>query len=81
MEIADGLFAEAKAIAAERKLPMRELIEDGLRLVIQREKKPKTPFKLKDGSFYGEGGMLKDFTWPELLEIIYEGRGGFPDKA
>ncbi len=76
VEIADGLFQAAKAAAARRKVPLRELIEEGLRHELERDEAPKPPFQLKDGSFYGRGGMVQDFTWPEIRAIIYEGRGG-----
>lgn len=77
VEIADGLLQEAKAVAHEQKITLRELIEDGLRLALEQKRKPKKPFRLKDGSFRGQG-MVKDFTWPELRDIIYEGHGGNP---
>lgn len=75
VEIADGLFAEAKALAARRKVTLRELIQDGLRSVLEREQMPAPPFKLRDGS-YGEGGMVKDFTWSEIRDLIYDDDGG-----
>lgn len=78
MEIADGLFREAKACAAGRGVPLRALIEEGLRAMVEQGRKPKPKFKLRDGSFQGPAGMVKDFTWPEIMDIIYEGRGGNP---
>ena len=42
---------------------------------VQPAAEPKKPFKLRDASFHGDG-MVKDFTWDEIMEIIYEGRGG-----
>jgi len=78
VEIADGLFQAAKAAAARRQVPLRELIEEGLRLQLERESQPRPPFRLQDARFRGRGGMVRDFTWPEIMEIAYEGRGGKP---
>lgn len=74
IEIADGLFAEAKQYAHAHDLSFREVVESGLRKVVS-ESGTTTPFLLKDGSFAGDG-MVKDFSWPELRALIYEGHGG-----
>jgi hypothetical protein len=74
VEIPDSLFREAKRYAAKQRIPFREVIETGLRRVVEQDKRKK-PFKLKDGSVNGNG-MVKDFTWPEIRAMIYEGRGG-----
>lgn len=76
VEIADGLLAEVKIAAARRAVAVRELIEEGLRLVLERERRPGQVFRLQDGSFFGEGGMRREFSWPELCDLIYEDRGG-----
>ncbi|MGH9416770.1 MAG: hypothetical protein ACRD01_09105 [Terriglobales bacterium] len=80
VEIADALLDEAKAIAVRDKVTLRTLIENGLRTVIERDREPKPPFKLRDAS-WGHGGMVKDFTWDEIMDIIYEGRGGNPEPT
>lgn len=74
VEIADSLLKEAKACAEARHVPLRQLIEEGLRTVVERER-PKKKFKLRDGSFRGEG-LQGNLSWEEIREIIYEGRGG-----
>jgi hypothetical protein len=74
VEIPDGLFDQVQQFAQAHDLTLDEVIETGLRRAIEEEKFPATPFRLKDTSV-GRGGMVKDFTWPELLDIIYEGRG------
>ena len=74
VEIADPLFAEAKAEARRRGTTVRALIEDGLRRVIA-DPSP-TSYVLPDLS-YGTGGPTDAWlraTWEEKLEIIYEGR-------
>jgi hypothetical protein len=73
VEIADALLDEAKAYAADRGLTLRQLIEEGLRSTLQR--KPRTRFRLRDGSFGGKGLKEGAFTWPEIRQRAYEGRG------
>lgn len=80
VEIADGLLADAKLLAREQKITLRELIEDGLRFKLAQERAPRPAFQLKDASFKGGHGMGKDFSWDEIMEITYEGRGGMPSR-
>ena len=74
VDIPDSLFAEAKAVAKKKGTTLRELITDGLRQTIREASKPAVPFKLKDGSFGGKG-LAKDWTWAEIRDEIYKGRG------
>ena len=76
IDITDGLLAEAKQVAARRHTTVRALVEDGLRLVLDREN-DRTPFKLRDGSV-GGGWMREEFAsagWDKIREIAYEDRG------
>lgn len=73
IDIADPLLSQAKRIARERSTTLREIVEEGLRRVIE-EKPRKKPFRLRDASVGGEG-MVKPMTWDEIRDIIYEGRG------
>ena len=45
---------------------------------IYEKKKPKAAFKLRDASFKGRGlhPDMQGATWEQILEKIYEGRGG-----
>jgi hypothetical protein len=72
IEIADSLLVEAKRLARERSTTLREVVEEGLRRVL--DEKPKKPFRLKDASF-GSGGMRRPMTWQEIRDEIYKGRG------
>jgi hypothetical protein len=74
LEISDSLFAEAKACAQARGVPMRQIFEDGLRIVIQSHRKAPAPFKLRDGSF-GGNGLAGSPEWTSVRAAIYEGRG------
>ena len=74
VDIADSLFEEAKSLAKERGITLRELIEDGLRQTLRQRRAANAPFRLNDGSFKGKG-LQKDLSWPEMRRMIYEGRG------
>jgi hypothetical protein len=71
VEIPDALFKEAKRYAAKHDLTFRAVVETGLRQVLVEKRKP---FRLKRVPFKGDG-MVKDFTWDEIRDILYEGRG------
>jgi hypothetical protein len=72
VEITDSLLEQAKQLAAARSTTLRQIIEEGLRNVI--ETKQEQPFRLRDGSFGGQG-MLRKMTWDEIRDEIYQGRG------
>ena len=74
VEISDALFREVKRYATAHELTFRQVVENGLRTVV-REQRPAKPFKLRDASFKGKG-MVRDYAWPEIRDLIYEGRGG-----
>jgi hypothetical protein len=74
VEISDSLFATAKAAAEERGLSFRELIEEGLRTVLQETKSARKRFRLRDGSVKGHG-LRENLSWPEIRQRMYEGRG------
>jgi hypothetical protein len=72
VEITDSLLEQAKELAAIRSTTLRQIIEEGLRNVI--EIKQQHPFRLRDGSFGGQG-MVRKMTWDEIRNEIYQGRG------
>jgi hypothetical protein len=72
VDITDSLLEQAKQLAAARSTTLRQIIEEGLRNVI--ETKQGHPFSLRDGSFGGQG-MLRKMTWDEIRDEIYQGRG------
>jgi hypothetical protein len=74
VEISDALFREAKRYAAAHELTFREVLETGLRAVVEKKRSAK-PFKLRDASFTGKG-TATGHAWPEIRAMIYEGRGG-----
>jgi len=75
IEISDPLLKRARALAARDKRTLRDLVEAGLRLVIERDDK-RAGFQLRDASVGGRGlreGLRYD-DWGKVLEMSYEGR-------
>ena len=76
IEVADGLLADARRVAAEEGTTLRALLEEGLRASLQlRAARPS--FRLRDGSFRGEGlqDPFTDADWSSIRAAAYEGRG------
>ncbi len=74
VEIPDTLFRDVKQYAHDNDLTFRQAVETSLRHLISGKESPREPFRLRKASFAGDG-MVKDFSWPEIRSIIYEGRG------
>lgn len=77
VDISDPLFEEAKQHAAESKTTLRELIERGLRLVLEEERARAQNFDFRDASVDGNG-LSVDFEgadWNEVRRAAYEGHG------
>lgn len=77
IEISDALLTEAKQVAARRRTTLRALVEAGLRHELRAGGERQEPFRLKDGSFRGEG-MNPEFAeggWGKIRDAIYEGHG------
>ncbi len=74
IELPDSLLAAAKANARARKITLRAVVMEGLESVLERERRPARPFKLKD--FSQDLGEPQVKSWPEIRALIYEGRGG-----
>lgn len=72
LDIADSLLVQAKQLAAARQTTLRQIVEEGLRNLI--ETKREQSFRLRDGSFGGKG-MVGKKTWAEIRDEIYQGRG------
>jgi len=74
VEISDSLLRDAKRYAAARELTFRQVLEIGLRTLLTEGKSAKKPFRLKLASFRGDG-LARDYSWPEIRSVIYQGRG------
>lgn len=77
IEISDALLREARKVAAREGVTLRALVERGLHRVVA-ETKQRPPFRMRDGSFKGKGlqAEVRDASWEQLRDMIYEGRGG-----
>lgn len=76
VEIADPLLTSAKKFAAAHGLTLRQVLETGLRQVLATEHASSKPYRYRRATFGGKGrGMVKDFTWEQIRDMIYEGRG------
>ncbi|HET7541933.1 MAG TPA: hypothetical protein VFK05_18795 [Polyangiaceae bacterium] len=76
VELADPLLERAKRLAAERGTTLRELIEAGLRRVLEDELSP-APFALRDSRVHGSGlqAEFRDASWEQIREAAYGRRG------
>jgi len=71
-DISEPLLREVKALARQRGVTTRSLVEHALAKLIDEARQPGS-FTLRDGSF-GEGGMTPEFehaTWGQIREAIY----------
>jgi hypothetical protein len=77
IEISDPVLSEARRLAAREGVPLRALVELGLRRVIA-EKRPAAGFRLRRASYKGDGlkAGLQGASWERLREMAYEGHGG-----
>jgi Arc/MetJ family transcription regulator len=74
IEISDALLADAKRVAARDGVTLRALVEQGLRRVLEEQRRSSRPFKLRKASVKGRG--LKPGVHPsKFRELAYEGRG------
>lgn len=74
VEIGDSLLAEAKELSRREGIPLRALLEDGLRVVLDRRKAQKS-FVLEDGSVDGQG-LESGLSLHETILKTYEERIG-----
>jgi hypothetical protein len=76
IEMADGLLADAKRVAAEEGTTLRALLEEGLRASLPL-RAVRTSFRLRDASFRGEGlqEAFGDADWSSIRAAAYKGRG------
>lgn len=77
VEISKALFASARQVAERERTTLRALIEEGLRLALNKHRAP-PKFRLKKASFCGKG-LQAGFSlgnWESIRDEIYKGRGG-----
>jgi hypothetical protein len=71
IEISDALLEDARQIALHDGITLSELVEQGLRLALHKDRKA-AGFKLRDASVDGRGlqAGARDLSWPELPELV-----------
>ena len=78
IDLSDALFREARRLARERGTTLRAVVEAALRREISAPGTSRRKFRLRDGSFAGEGMQpgidLSD--WSTIRSMVYRGRGG-----
>jgi hypothetical protein len=76
IDIADAILARAKALANRERRTLRQLVEEGLQLVL-RSRRQSGRFRLRRASFRGEGLApdLREGSWDSIRDRAYEGHG------
>ena len=77
VSVMDINLDRAKAVAAQEGTTLRRLVEEGLRLALERRMES-SGFHLRDAGF-GEGGVRSGVDlarWDEVRDELYQGRGG-----
>lgn len=75
VELSDVLLRQAKEYAARHGISMREVFEQGLRMVVRGSPRSGRNFRMKSITTKGEG-LLCDEDWGTIRSLIYEGHGG-----
>ena len=80
IDVADPLVRQARQLAEKRGTTLRALVEEGLRLVLERSRAAR-PYRLPDHCFGGRGARagladgLGETDWERIRDLSYEGRG------
>lgn len=69
------MFREAKEYAARHGIPLREVVERGVRQVLRGTRPAGPRFRLKTVTTPGEGLACGE-DWSTIRSMIYEGHGG-----
>ena len=74
IDIADALLARAKRHAQRSGVPLRAVVEEGIRRVLSAQDSP-TSYQLPDLSVGNarDANPLESMSWPELRDEIYGG--------
>lgn len=75
IELPDALFREAKEYAVRHGIPLRQVVELGLRDLLSEGRPASRRFRLKTVTTKG-GGLLSDGDWSAIRSLIYEGHRG-----
>jgi Arc/MetJ family transcription regulator len=76
IDIDESLLTRAKQVAATEDVTLRELVEDGLRHVLEKREQ-RASFRLRRATFRGQG-LQPDAavgSWDRLRDLAYKSRG------
>ncbi len=75
VELPEELFREVQRVARDEGVSMRSLMEEGLRMVLERHRGT-SRFRLADASVDGRGlhAEFQDASWDELRAAAYGDR-------
>ena len=75
IDIVEPLLAQAKQVAATKGVTLSDLVEDGLRRMIE-DREQREPFRLRRASFGGHELQpdVAEGSWQRLRDLAYEGR-------
>jgi metal-responsive CopG/Arc/MetJ family transcriptional regulator len=75
VELPDELLLEVQRVAREEGTSMKSLLEEGLRVVLERHRTA-SGFRLRDGSVAGNGlqPAFRDASWDEIRAAAYGDR-------
>lgn len=76
IDVSDALLDEARRVAAQEGTTLRRLVEEGLRLALDR-RADRAAFTLRTAGFRGEGLQpgVDLHQWEQVRALIYQGRG------
>lgn len=76
IDIADDLFLRSKQLSRERGVTLRELVSEGLALVVEK-RLVKPVFHARAVTFRGNGlaPEFRDAPWGGIRDAAYEGHG------
>ncbi len=80
LDLADDLFARARATAQRDGDSLRTLVEEGLRHVLEEREKRRQPKALHMPTFSGKGAKaglsaaFSDAGWERIRDAIYPGQ-------
>lgn len=77
IDVADALLEEARQVAARDRTTLRELVQEGLRRVLEERRPRRQTFRLRTIEPVGGGFQPEcaDGDWQRIRDMIYEGRG------
>ena len=77
IDVADALLREAREVAARDQTTLKELVQEGLRRVLDERRPRPNAFRLREIA-PGNGGFQPEFAdgdWQRIRDATYEGRG------